>query len=118
MPDHRPTDDKALRQMRVNFQKLYGINSGESNNKNQKSIQKRCSYVRQNLSPDGLIRWAQTTTPKSFSRGKWHDFTNSVRKIHKQKSRWSSEVVEYLGELSETEFSHSEEFQALYKGKT
>jgi hypothetical protein len=77
---------------------------------------KRCTYVLEHLSPDGLLRWAQVSRPKVWQRCRWEELRKSVRKIHNKEQKWSRGVLEYLQELSKEDLKGSREFQTLYEG--
>jgi hypothetical protein len=118
MPDQPSGKREALKRMRHNLTRLYGTESEQCHTKHRKNIRRRCLHIREHLSADGQIRWAQTSIPKSWPRSDWNDFTDSVWKIKKQNRErlpWLPEVIESLEKLSETQFQHSGDFKDLYK---
>lgn len=101
--------------MRQNLRRLFNKDISHVSKHHQK-ISKRCSYILGQLSPDGLIRWAQTCRPKDWQRCQNEQFWSSVRKVQQQEFRWSARMLEYLQELSEGDLKESEGFRSLYQG--
>lgn len=97
---------------RINLSWIYDHTSKQCT----KSIHNRCIYLRQQLTSDGLIRWAQQSPPRKWQKGDWEKFTDGVQKIHNQKSRWSPTMVVFLKKLMDTDFRDLKDFRSLYQG--
>jgi hypothetical protein len=118
MPDQPSGKRESLKRMRHNLTRLYGTESEQCHTKHRKNIRRRCLHIREHLSADGQIRWAQTSIPTSCPRSDWNDFTDSVwdiKKKNRERLPWLAEVIKSLEKLSETQFQHSGDFKDLYR---
>lgn len=103
-------DSVVPKYFKINLYWLFDAKSRKS----RKATLNRCSYVRKNLNPAEIIRWAQIIAPRKWQKGTWESFLEDIRKICQQKIRCPSAIVRCLETLSETELRHSKGFRDFY----
>jgi hypothetical protein len=101
--------------LKVNLEWLFDPASKESHHRST-TMRHRCDRIRLKLSSHELLRWAMLTPVRKWQKMSDDGFLKDIRRVSKQETQWSSEVVEYLKELSVDRFQHVEDFKSFYYG--